>query len=140
MRRLLCISIGRVTTAFRREKLPCDHRLPDSAIFVVPASQNRRLVRRFSEMDTNYGFFSPVTEVRLGRRFYNGGGTAAPHSTRPQANRDMPVSSFVVALVFVGVALAAYADRPPHLASSHRDFGAKPVASSNALSFGFPSQ
>jgi hypothetical protein len=99
--------------------------------------KNRRLVRRGLEMNKNYGFFSPVTAVRLRRRFHNRGGTAGPQSTRPQAKRDMPVSSFVLALVFVGAALAAYADRSPHLAPSLRDFVAKPAASSNAPGFGF---
>lgn len=46
----------------------------------------------------------------------------------PQYKRDMSVSSFVLVLVFVGVALAAFTDRPPEFASFQEPDGATPPA------------
>ena len=44
----------------------------------------------------------------------------------PQHKRDMSVSSFVLVLVFVGVALAAFTDRPPDFSPFRGPGGATP--------------
>jgi hypothetical protein len=67
------------------------------------------------------------------RRFYYRAGTATRTKAQGQAKRDMPVSSFLLGLVFVGLALVAYADRPPHVTPFPSNIGAKPAASPTAL-------
>ena len=70
----------------------------------------------------------------LGSRllFYRAG-IAVRSRTDARATRDMPVSSFVLGLVFVGLALVAYADRPPQAVPLHPFNGVKRVASPTAL-------
>jgi hypothetical protein len=63
------------------------------------------------------------------RRFYYRAGTATRSKARTQAKRDMPLSSFLLGLVFIGVALAAYADRPPHVVPFQTSIDAKLAAS-----------
>jgi hypothetical protein len=46
----------------------------------------------------------------------------------PQYKRDMSVSSFVLVLVFVGVAVAAFTDRSPEFSSFQGPGGATPPA------------
>ncbi|HYY26489.1 MAG TPA: hypothetical protein VE860_01000 [Chthoniobacterales bacterium] len=68
-----------------------------------------------------------------GKRLYCRIGTAVPGRTQSQAKQDMPVSSFLLGLVFVGMALAAYADRPLHVAPFHRSIDAESTGSLTAL-------
>jgi hypothetical protein len=53
-------------------------------------------------------------------------GIAPLTRTPPQYKRDMSVSSFVLVLVFIGVALAAFTDRPPNFSPFHGPIGATP--------------
>ena len=68
--------------------------------------------------------------------FYRAG-TAVRSRTHARANRDMPVSSFVLGLVFVGLALVAYADRPPQIVPFHLFNGVKgqPSPARNSASY-----
>jgi hypothetical protein len=53
-------------------------------------------------------------------------GTASPVEKPAQSNRDMPVSTFLLALVFVGVLLAANTDRPHRITPLYEAIGASP--------------
>ena len=106
----------RLAESFQSEKPLAASRGPTA----VPGDDSRRAVGRYVQ-DDRTSFCNCRLQGALAC-FRTG---IAPLTRKPpQYRRDMSVSSFVLVLVFVGVALAAFTDRPPDFSPFHGPIGA----------------
>lgn len=121
---LSCSSSSKMSTDYRFFHVLNTVRSLQNPTDQVPTGKRNSIRKRLRKID--YWLVSS-------RRLYFRGGIAAPDRTQSQAKRDMPVSSFLLGLVFVGVALAAYADRPLHVTQFPHLNGAERAAASTAL-------
>jgi hypothetical protein len=125
LKSLPCSSSSKMSTDYR-----FFHALNTVRSLQNPTGQNRNRRKEFHP----YKRLRKIDYSLLrSRRLYFRVGTAAPVRTQSKANRDMPVSSFLLGLVLVGVTLAAYADRPLHVAPFHRSIGVERTAAPTAL-------
>jgi hypothetical protein len=108
----------RLAESFQSEK-PLAASLGPTAVL---GDDSRRAVRRYGQHDRrSFGSYCLQSALACFRT-----GLAPLTRTPPQYKRDMSVSSFVLVLVFIGVALAAFTDRPPNFSPFHGPIGATP--------------
>ena len=106
--------------SFQSEKLLAAGHRPTAIL----SDDSRRAAGRYVQQDRR-SFGSCRLQSAL-VRFRTG---IAPLTRKPaQYKRDMSVFSFVLVLVFVGVALAAFTDRPLDFSPFHGPIGATPPA------------
>lgn len=105
---------------FQSEKLLAASRRPTAILGVDSRRAAGRYVQQVRRSFGSCLLQSALVRVRTG---------IAPLTRKPpQYKRDMSVSSFVLVLVFVGVALAAFTDRSPEFSSFQGPGGATPPA------------
>jgi hypothetical protein len=106
--------------SFQSERLLAAVRRPTAIL----GDDSRRAAGRYVQQDRrSFGscrLQSALARIRTG---------IAPLARKPpQYKRDMSVSSFLLVLVFVGVALVAFTDRSPDFSPFHPPVGATPPA------------